>query len=300
MEIRKGLIYGFAAYALWGLFPLYFPLLKPAEAGEILAHRVVWTLVAVGLLLAAARNWSWIRRMTRRQWLLLSVAAVVIAVNWVTYIIAVNSGHTIEASLGYFINPLVTVLIGVLLLGERLRAWQWTALGVGAVAVAVLTSDYGRPPWIALVLALSFGTYGLMKKRAAMPSAESLTVEAAVLALPALGLMAWTQAQGTAAFGHAGTGNVLLILTLGIVTAVPLMLFNASAQRLPLTSLGLLQYVAPVLQFLVGLLIQHEAMPPSRWIGFTLVWVALSILTWDALRTARQTRAGETVAAAAA
>ncbi|MEO3785665.1 EamA family transporter RarD [Actinocorallia sp. B10E7] len=299
METKKGLIYGFAAYALWGLFPLYFPLLKPARADEVLAHRIVWTLVAVGLLLTATRNWGWIRRMTRRQWLLLSVAAAVIAVNWGTYIVAVNSGHTIEASLGYFINPLITVLMGVVLLRERLRPWQWGALSVGTVAVVVLTLDYGRPPWIALILALTFGTYGLMKKSAAMPSAESLTVEAAVLTPPALGLMAWTQIQGTAAFGHAGTGNVLLILSLGVVTAVPLMLFNASAQHLPLTSLGLLQYVAPVLQFLVGLLIQHEAMPPSRWLGFTLVWVALSVLTWDALRTARKIRSREPVTVAA-
>ena len=299
MEAKKGLIYGFAAYAIWGLFPLYFPLLKPAGADEVLAHRVIWTLVSMGLLLAVTRGWSWIRRMTRRQWLLLSVAATVIAVNWATYIVAVNSGHTIEASLGYFINPLITVLIGVVLLRERLRPWQWGALAVGAAAVVVLTVDYGRPPWIALVLALTFGTYGLMKKSAAMPSAESLAVEGAVLALPALGLMAWIQTQDTAAFGHAGTGNVLLILSLGVVTAVPLMLFNASAQRLPLTSLGLLQYVAPVLQFLVGLLIQHEAMPPSRWMGFTLVWVALSVLTWDALRTARRVRTEEPVTVAA-
>ncbi|GAA2720615.1 EamA family transporter RarD [Actinocorallia aurantiaca] len=292
-------MYGFAAYAIWGLFPLYFPLLKPAGADEVLAHRVIWTLVSMGLLLAVTRGWSWIRRMTRRQWLLLTVAATVIAVNWGTYIVAVNSGHTIEASLGYFINPLITVLIGVVLLRERLRPWQWGALAVGAAAVVVLTVDYGRPPWIALVLALTFGTYGLMKKSAAMPSAESLAVEGAVLALPALGLMIWIQTQDTAAFGHAGTGNVLLILSLGVVTAVPLMLFNASAQRLPLTSLGLLQYVAPVLQFLVGLLIQHEAMPTSRWMGFTLVWVALSVLTWDALRTARRVRTEEPVTVAA-
>lgn len=295
MEAKKGFIYGFAAYAIWGLFPLYFPLLKPAGADEVLAHRVIWTLTSMGLLLAVARGWSWIRRMTRRQWLLLSVAATVIAINWATYIVAVNSGRTIEASLGYFITPLITVLIGVVLLRERLRPWQWGALAVGAVAVVVLTVDYGRPPWTALILAMTFGTYGLMKKSAAMPSAESLAVEGAVLALPALGLMAWTQTQGTAAFGHAGTGNVLLILSLGVVTAVPLMFFNAAAQRLPLTSLGLLQYVAPVLQFLVGLLIQHEAMPPSRWMGFTLVWVALSVLTWDALRTARRVRTEEPV-----
>ena len=295
METRRGLIYGFAAYVLWGLFPLYFPLLKPAGAGEVLAHRIVWTLVTVGLLLAVARNRGWIRRTTPVQWLLLTVAAVVIAVNWGTYIAAVNSGHTIEASLGYFITPLITVLLGVTLLKERLRPWQWGALGIGTLAVVVLAVDYGRPPWIALTLAASFSTYAMMKKRAAMPSAESMAVEAAVLFVPALGMVAWTQTRGTAAFGHEGAGNVLLMVALGVVTAVPLMLFNAAAQRLPLATVGLLQYLAPVLQFLVGLLVQHEVMPASRWTGFTLVWVALTILTWDALHAARKLRAEEPV-----
>jgi chloramphenicol-sensitive protein RarD len=290
MEKRRGLIYGFAAYGLWGAFPLYFPLLKPAGAGEILAQRIIWTLVTVGILLTIKRRWSFLRAMTGRQWGLLTVAAVVIAANWGTYIYAVNSGRTIEAALGYFINPLVTVMLGVIVLRERLRAWQWTALGIGAISVLVLTADYGRPPWISLILACSFGTYGLMKKSAAMPSAESLTIEAAVLFVPAVGLALWVQGNGTAAFGHEGLLNIVLIVTLGLVTAVPLMLFNAAAQRLPLSTIGLLQYTAPVLQFLVGLVIQHEIMPTSRWAGFGLVWLALAILTWDALRTARATR----------
>ncbi|MEO5876088.1 MAG: EamA family transporter RarD [Streptosporangiaceae bacterium] len=290
MEKRRGLLYGFAAYGLWGVFPLYFPLLKPAGTGEILAQRIIWTLATVGLLLTIRRRWSWLPTMTRRQLGLLTVAAVVIAVNWSLYIYAVNSGQTIEAALGYFINPLVTVMLGVIILRERLRRWQWVALGIGGLSVLVLTADYGRPPWISLILACSFGTYGLMKKSAAMPSAESLTIEAAVLFVPAVSLALWLQGDGTAAFGHQGAVNVVLMLTLGLVTAVPLMLFNGAAQRLPLSTIGLLQYTAPVLQFSVGLFVQHEVMPPSRWAGFTLVWLALAILTWDALRTARTTR----------
>ncbi|MCD0452190.1 EamA family transporter RarD [Actinocorallia sp. API 0066] len=290
MESRRGLAAGLTAYVLWGVFPLYFPLLKPAGAGEILAHRIIWTLLTVGVALAVARNWRWLRRTTKGQWAALSGAAVLIAINWGTYIVAVNDGRTIEASLGYFINPLFTVLLGVVLLREKLRPQQWTAVGIGTVAVVILTVDYGRPPWVALILACTFGTYGLLKKRAAMPSAEGMAVEAAVLFVPALAFAVWTQTQGTAAFGHEGAGNVVLMLTLGLVTAGPLMLFNVAARTLPLSTVGLLQYVAPVLQFVVGLTIQHEAMPTSRWAGFGLVWLALAILTFDAFRTAHKAR----------
>ncbi|MDX6741718.1 EamA family transporter RarD [Actinocorallia sp. A-T 12471] len=290
MESRRGLAAGFAAYVLWGLFPLYFPLLKPAGAGEILAHRIIWTLVTVGLLLTVVRKWAWVRRTTPAQWKTLSAAAVLIAVNWGTYIVAVNSGQTIEASLGYFITPLFSVLLGVVLLRERLRKWQWIAVGIGTVAVLILAVDYGRPPWVALTLTFTFGVYGLLKKKAAMASAESMAVESAVLFVPAVGFMLWTQVDGSAAFGHEGALNVALMLGLGVVTAAPLMLFNVAAQALPLSTVGLLQYVAPVLQFLVGLFVQHELMPGSRWAGFGLVWFALAILTFDAFRTARRSR----------
>ncbi|ROO90290.1 chloramphenicol-sensitive protein RarD [Actinocorallia herbida] len=299
METRRGLAAGLAAYVIWGLFPLYFPLLKPSSAGEVLAHRIVWTLVTMGLLLAFARRWAWVKAVTGRQWAALSAAAVLIAVNWGTYILAVNDGKTIEASLGYFITPLFSVLLGVVLLKERLRPWQWTAVGIGVLAVVILTLDYGRPPWIALILTFTFGIYGLLKKRAAMPSAESMAIESAVLFVPAAGFAVWTQADGSAAFGHHGAGHVLLILALGIVTAAPLMLFNTAAQALPLSTVGLLQYLAPVLQFSVGLFVQHELMPGSRWTGFGLVWFALAILTFDAFRTARRSRAATPVTAAA-
>ncbi|TDB91839.1 EamA family transporter RarD [Actinomadura sp. KC216] len=278
--------FGVAAYGLWGLFPLYWPLLKPAGAVEILAHRIMWSLVAVGAVLAVQRRW--VRALSVRQGGLLALAAVVVTVNWGTYIYAVNSGQTIEAALGYFINPLISVLFGVVVFRERLRGWQWCAVGMGAVAVVVLTVDYGRPPWIALVLAFAFGTYGLIKKFADMPSAEGLAVETAVLFLPALGFVVLLEGQGDGTFGHQGVGQALLLATAGVVTAVPMMFFNAAAIRLPLTVIGMLQYLAPVLQFAIGVFVQHEEMPPSRWAGFLLVWLALVMLTWNGLRVARR------------
>lgn len=282
--------FGVAAYALWGLFPLYWPLLKPAGAVEILAHRIMWSLMAVLAMLAVRRRWAWLRGVTRRQAGLLALAAVVITANWGTYIYAVNGGHTIEAALGYFVNPLISVLLGVIIFRERLRAWQWAAVGLGAAAVVVLTVDYGRLPWIALVLAFSFGTYGLLKKFANMPSAESLTVETAVMFLPALGFALALEARGDAAFGHHGAGHAALLVAAGVVTAVPLMLFNAAAIRIPMSAIGMLQYLAPVLQFLIGLVVRHEAMPASRWAGFLLVWLALVLLTSDGLRAGRRSR----------
>ena len=288
---KRGMAYGVAAYAIWGLFPLYWPLLKPAGSVEILAHRIMWSLVAVAVVLAVRR--TWVRGVTRRQVGLLVVAAVVITVNWGTYIYAVNSGRTVEAALGYFINPLISVVFGVVVFHERLRRRQWAAVGLGAAAVAVLTVDYGRPPWIALVLAFAFGTYGLLKKFADMPSAESLAVETAAMFVPALAFVLVLEGRGEAAFGHHGAGHALLLVGAGLITAVPLMLFNASAIRLPMTTIGMLQYVAPVLQFLIGVFVQHEDMPPSRWAGFLLVWLALVTLTWDGLRAGRREAAPE-------
>ncbi|MEV4251875.1 EamA family transporter RarD [Spirillospora sp. NPDC049652] len=284
------MLFGVTAYVLWGLFPLYWPLLKPANAVEILAHRIMWSLVAVAAILAVGRNWSWIRALDRRKIGLLALASVLISVNWGTYIFAVNTGRTIEGSLGYFINPLISIVFGVVIFRERLRAWQWVAVGLGTAAVAVLTVDYGRLPYIALTLACSFGVYGLLKKFASMPSAESLAVETTVMFVPALAASVAMQVNGTASFGHHGTGNMALLAASGVVTAIPLLLFNASAVRVPMSTLGLLQYLAPVLQFIIGLLVQHEEMPVSRWAGFLLVWAALVVLTADGLLTGRRTR----------
>ncbi|NHC16470.1 EamA family transporter RarD [Motilibacter deserti] len=285
--VGRGTLFGAAAYLLWGLFPLYWPLLEPAGALEILAHRMVWSLVAVAVLLAVTRGGLPWRGLGRRRLGLLMAAGAVISVNWLVYIVGVNSGHTVETSLGYFINPLVTILFGVFLLGEKLRRAQWAAVGIAAAAVVVLTVAYGRPPWIALVLALSFGTYGLLKNRAKVAAVPSLAVETATVAPFALGYLVVLQAAGDATFGSAGGGQAALLVGSGVVTAIPLLLFGAAAVRVPLTVMGLLQYLAPVVQFLIGVLVQHEHMPPARWGGFALVWLALVVLTVDGLRARR-------------
>ncbi|WP_329275968.1 EamA family transporter RarD [Streptomyces sp. NBC_01451] len=289
-EQRTGLLNGFAAYGMWGLVPLFWPLLKPSGAVEILAHRMVWSLAAVGIALLAMRRWAWAGELLRqpRRLALVTVAAGFITVNWGVYIWAVNTGHVVEASLGYFINPLVTIAMGVLLLKERLRPVQWTAVGVCLAAVLVLTIGYGRPPWISLCLAFSFATYGLVKKKVNLGGVESLAAETAVQFLPALAYLLWLGGRGEATFGAHGAGHAALLAATGIVTALPLVCFGAAAIRVPLSTLGLLQYLAPVFQFLLGIFYFHEAMPPERWAGFALVWLALVLLTWDALRAARR------------
>ncbi|MBG0853272.1 EamA family transporter RarD [Streptomyces spinoverrucosus] len=289
-ERHIGLLNGFAAYGMWGLVPLFWPLLKPAGSVEILAHRMVWSLAFVAVALLFVRRWSWAGELLRqpRRLGLITVAAAVITVNWGVYIWAVNNGQVVEASLGYFINPLVTIAMGVLLLKERLRPVQWAAVGIGFAAVLVLTVGYGRPPWVSLVLAFSFATYGLVKKKVNLSGLESLTAETAIQFLPALGYLLWLTAQGGSTFHTEGVGHAALLAATGIVTALPLVCFGAAAIRVPLSTLGLLQYLAPVFQFLLGVLYFREAMPPERWAGFALVWLALTLLTWDALRTARR------------
>lgn len=289
---RIGLVNGFAAYGMWGLVPLFWPLLKPAGSVEILAHRMVWSLAVVGIALLFVRKWGWARELLRqpKRLGLVALAATVITVNWGFYIWSVNAGHVVEASLGYFINPLVSIALGVLLLGERLRPAQWAAVGTGVAAVLVLAIGYGRPPWISLILAFSFGSYGLVKKKVNMSGLESLAAETAIQFLPALGYLLWLAAQGHSTFTTEGAGHATLLASTGLVTAIPLVCFGAAAIRVPLSTLGLLQYLAPVFQFLLGIVYFHEAMPAERWAGFALVWVALIALTWDALRTARKGR----------
>nr|WP_307841041.1 EamA family transporter RarD [Streptomyces sp. GESEQ-4] len=292
-ERRIGLLNGFAAYGMWGLFPLYFPLLKPADPSEVLAHRMAWSFVVVAAVLLVVRRWKWAGELLRqpRRLALVSVAAAVIAVNWGVYIWAVNNDRVVEASLGYFINPLVTIAMGVLLLKERLRPVQWAAVGIGFAAVLVLTVGYGQPPWISLILAFSFATYGLVKKKVNLSGLESLTAETAIQFLPALGYLLWLSAQGDSTFTTEGAGHAALLAATGVVTALPLVCFGAAAIRVPLSTLGLLQYLAPVFQFLLGVAYFREAMPPERWAGFALVWLALTLLTADAWRSARRVRA---------
>jgi len=287
---RQGFLFGIAAYLLWGGFPLYWPLLEPAGSVELLAHRILWSVVTLGVLVLVLRRSRQFRALfgDRRVFLLLALAAVVITVNWGTYIYGVTNDRVVETSLGYFINPLVTVLMGVVLLGERLSRPQWVAIGVGGLACLVLTVDYGHPPWIALVLAFSFGTYGLAKKQAGAEAVESLTLETLLVAPLALGYLAWLVAHDQSTFGTEGTGHALLLMSAGLVTAVPLLCFGAAAIRVPMVTLGLLQYLAPILQFLLGVLWFQEDMSTGRWVGFALVWVALAIFTFESIRHRRR------------
>src|SRR3954468_21077973 len=290
----RGALYGIGAYGLWGVFPLYFRLLERSGALEVVVHRVLWSLLVCAVVVAAVRGWAELRAtlVVPPRVVTLGIGAVLLAVNWGVYVYAVNSGQVVEASLGYFVNPLVTVLLGVLVLRERLRPWQWTAVGVAALAVAVLTVAHGKPPLIALTLAVSFGLYGLIKNRvgADVGALTSLTTETVVLALPAAAVLLWLESTGRGHFTDDPPSQGLLLASAGIATVVPLLFFAASARRVPLSTLGLLQYLTPTLQLLVGVLLLGEEMEPARWAGFALVWVALIVLTADTLRTASRRR----------
>jgi chloramphenicol-sensitive protein RarD len=288
-ETRAGLIFGAAAYLMWGLFPLFWPLLQPASTLEILAQRMAWSLVVVAVILACTGGFTGVRRVlgNPRQRALLAAAAVLVSVNWGTYIYGVNTHRVVETSLGYFINPIFTILLGVIVLGERLRWAQWISVGIGGAAVIVIAVDYGQPPWIALTLATSFGLYGFCKKKAGVSAVDSLAVETMVMFVPAVVTIAVIGSQGNLAFGHVSVGNSLLLASSGLVTAIPLLLFAGATQRLPLSVLGLLQYLAPVLQFAVGVGIRHESVPLAEYVGFGLVWIALILLGIDGLRAQR-------------
>lgn len=286
----SGFLLGVLGYLIWGGLTLFWPLLEPAGAVEILAHRIVWSCLTMGVLVLVFRRghqFVALLRAPRARWLLVGAAAV-ITINWGLYIWAVNNNRVVEASLGYFINPLVTVLMGILVLGERLRFLQWGAVVLATFAVVVLTVDYGHPPWIALTLACSFGTYGLLKKLAGVDAIESLTFETAVIAPFAAAYLLWLGAQGEGNFTAHGTGHALLFTSAGIATAVPLLCFGAAAVRVSMVTLGLLQYLTPILQFALGVYWFHEAMPTGRWVGFGLVWVALVFFTYEAARHRRR------------
>ena len=294
-ESRKGFLFGLGAYALWGVFPLYWTLMAPADAFEQLGHRVAWSAVFMVALVVALRRRESLRRVvaSRRNLRLLVIAAVTISINWGLFIWAVNNGHVVETSLGYFINPLVTVLAGVLVLHERLRPLQWVAVGLAGVAVAALTVSYGRPPWVALSLAFSFATYGLVRKQASVGAVEGLTVETLLVAPVALVFLGWLQVTGGSTALVDLPGHLLLLVSTGVVTALPLLFFGAAATRVPLSTLGLLQYVAPTLHLALGVWVFHEPMPLDRLLGFVVIWAGLALFTFDALRhqhRQRQTR----------
>jgi len=293
-DARRGTAYGAGAYAIWGAFPLYFHLLAPAGAWEILAHRILWTLLFCAAVLTVRREFAWSRSVFGNPRVLgaVTLAGLLIGVNWVIYVAAVVGHHVTEASLGYFLNPIVTVAIGVVVLRERLRSLQWLAVAIGLTAGVYLTIDFGRPPWIAFSLAFSFALYGLMKKHlgTSLGAFQSLTSETAVLAPIALVILVWLGTRGQTTFTVDSPSHPLLLASAGLVTAVPLLLFAAAARRVPLVTIGLLQFITPVLQLFVGVLLLGETMRPSRWIGFGIVWIALLVLTFDSIRSLRTRR----------
>lgn len=274
---------------MWGAFPLYFALLDAVSPVEVVAHRVVWSLVFLIIVITIARTWrTIIGVLTWRPVGLLALAAAFLAINWGVYVYAVASNQVIQASLGYFINPLVSVGLGVIFLRERLVRGQWIGVGIALLAVLVLTASYGQLPWISLILAFSFGLYGLIKKFVGIGAVASLTIETAALAPFAIALLFAWEMNGTAAFVLDGTTITILLILLGPVTALPLLAFGASANRIPLATVGILQYLTPILQFLLGLLVFNEQMTAGRWIGFVLVWLALVVFTASALQQQRR------------
>ncbi|MFC9790027.1 EamA family transporter RarD [Rhodococcus sp. NPDC127528] len=291
-DAEIGVAAGVGAHLMWGMFPIFFGLLAPAGPVEILAHRMLWTLVlmlAVGLV---ARRIVRLRSLTPRSMLLVAAAAAMISLNWGVYIYGVTSGRVVETALGYFVNPLVSVVLGMVIFRERVNRWQAGALGLAAVAVLVLTVDYGHPPYIALTLALSFGAYGLIKKVVPLDPVTSLTAEGLVTAPFAIGYLVFLGVTGTGTFVGHGAGHALLLMTAGVVTAAPLLLFGAAAQRVPLVTLGIIQYLTPSLQMAWGVAVLHEDMPASRWVGFAMIWLALVVFTGDAVRRVRAARRG--------
>ena len=289
-----GLAFAIGAYGLWGFLPLYFRVLAPAGAIEIVAWRILLSLAFCALLLTVTRGWGSfvVIARDRRTVLILGAAGLFVLVNWVVYVFATLTDHVVEASLGYFTNPIVTVLIGVIVLRERLRPLQWTAIAISAIAVLVLAINYGQFPWIALALAFSFGLYGFIKKQVGgrVDAISGLTIETAWLAPLAGIVVGILAANGELVVGSQGAIHTSLLLAAGVITAVPLLLFAAAARRLPLVYIGLSQYLAPVMQFLIGVFLFHEEMPTARWLGFALVWIALVVLTADMLRSNRSAR----------
>lgn len=291
---RSGLAFAIGAYGLWGFLPIYFIALEPAGPFEIVGWRVLLSLVFCALLITVTRAWRPFMTLVRDRRVLLTMglAGALIFVNWQTYVYATLSNQVVEAALGYFINPIVTVFLGVLVLRERLNATQWVAVGISIVAVVVLAIGYGQLPWIALVLAFSFGFYGLIKKRVGpkVDAVSGLTLETAWLAPVAVVQLIVVSMTSGLTMGTVSAWHTVLLLLAGVVTAVPLLLFAAASRRLPLIYMGFIQYFAPFIQFLVGVVVLQEPMPPERWIGFGLVWLALCVLTFDLLRGARTAR----------
>lgn len=290
-EIRRpGLLFGVGAYVCWGTFPAFFPLLKPASALEVLAHRIVWNFLLMVVVVAVVRRLGDLKRITGRTWLLLAAASALISINWGIYVYAVNNGHVVDAALGYFINPLVVVALGLIVFRERLNRAQFGALAIAVTGVVVLTVEVGAPPYIGLGLALSFGLYGAVKKVVTTDPRVSVGVEAGIATPFAAAYIVVLQSTGHGTFTDYGGDHVALMVLSGVLTAVPLLLFAAAAQRLPLVTMGLLFYLTPVMQLTWGVVVGREPMPPARWLGFALIWLALLVFSADAIGRSKADR----------
>jgi chloramphenicol-sensitive protein RarD len=286
----RGVTAAVVAYAMWGLFPAFWPLLAPAVPLEVLAHRIAWTSVLMAVVLSLTRGWPELRALSMRGWAMVAAAGALITVNWGLYIYAVFNGHFVEAALGYFMSPLISVLLGVVVLRERMGRAQWAAVALGVAAVVVIAIENGSPPWIALTLATSFGTYGLIKRTVPLSATASVTAEGLVLGPFAIAVVVWFQVAGGGTMVDHGPGHLILLILAGPVTAVPLLLYGVAARRVPLSTIGVLMYLNPILQFAWGVFVVQEAMPATRWIGFVLIWIALVIFTFDLLRSNRTAR----------
>jgi chloramphenicol-sensitive protein RarD len=288
--MNKGILYAIGAYGLWGVFPIYWKLIQSVPALEIIGHRIIWTFVFLVLVLTLTKDWAVLKRASRERKTVLTfcLSALLLSINWLVYVYGVNSGFIVETSLGYFINPLVSMLLGIVFLREQLRLGQWIPVGLAFLGVVYLTVSYGALPWIALILAFSFGTYGLIRKTAPLGSLHGLTLETGLMCLLALPYLAILEATGEAAFGHQTTLTTILLLMAGVATGVPLLLFGAAARRIQLSELGFIQYIAPSTQFLIGVLIYGEDFSQDRVIGFSLIWLALLIYSLEGITNRRK------------
>lgn len=287
-EYSLGLLFGFSSYMLWGLFPLYWPLLEPAGPLEIVAHRAVWTLVFCAVVLVVLKQMRTTIAILKNPRVMLGLLSttVLISINWITYIWATNNGHVVEAALGYYINPLIIIAFGVILLREKMRPLQWVAVSIAAIGVLILTLDYGRLPWVAIALATSWGTYGLIKKKLGLGALEGLAIETLISLIPYSIYLFTLARNGTGQFG-TNWGLTALLISAGAITAIPLLLFNGSTTRLPYSTIGLLQYITPTIQFSIGVWVRHEDMPAARWVGFVVIWMALVTLGTDLVKSSR-------------
>ncbi|MCE1253467.1 MAG: EamA family transporter RarD [Anaerolineae bacterium] len=289
--MNKGIVSAFAAYILWGIFPIYFKIIQVVPSPQILAHRIAWSFLLLLVVMLVRREIkNWIKVVTRRTLIIYTIAAVLLGCNWLTYVWSVNAGYVVEASLGYFINPLVSVLLGVIFLREKLRPMQWIPVGLAAAGVLYLTLTYGSLPWISLTLAFSFGIYGLMKKISPLDSFYGLSLETAILFLPATGYLIFCETQGVGSFGHEGLLITVLLALTGVISVIPLILFSIGVRSAPLSTIGLIQYITPTLQFLIGVLVYHETFSGERLIGFAIIWLALIIFTVENLSAVRHSK----------